>query len=355
MITRDADGSGVATDLPDRALERRTASLQAWMGHNVAGFSPPLTIEKIAGGQSNPTFRLRTGNGSYILRSKPEGPILPGAHAIEREARVMTALRRPSFPVPKVFGFCDDPLVFGSAFYVMEFVDGRILWDARLPDVPHSDRASYFMAMNATIAQLHAVDFAAHGLKGFGAGGDYVGRQIARFARQYQEDDVAGRDPFMDRLIEWLPRHQPVAVEDAIVHGDFRCDNLVFHPNEPRVIAVLDWELSTIGNPVADFAYHLLMYHLPAIEKASLIGVDLSALNIPPESSYIDAYCANSGRGQLPDLGFYLSFNLFRLAAIFHGIKGRLLRGNAKAATANQMAAAFPRVAEEAWKLAQTI
>jgi len=320
-----------------------------WMRVNVDGFTGPLKVEQFRGGQSNPTYRLFTPGRSYVLRRKPPGDILPGAHAIEREARVLQALRKVDFPVARVYAVCTDDLVIGTWFYVMEFIQGRIVWNVSFAEVPRADRPLYFDAMNATIAVLHQVDFGAIGLSDYGKPGNYFARQISRWTNQYLKDVDAGRDPHLDRLIEWLPANIPKSDDISIVHGDFRADNLIFHPTEPRIIAVLDWELSTLGHPLADFAYHLMMYRMPFDVFAGLKGHDLGELNIPSESQYVDAYCRRTGREGIPDLDFYVVFNMFRLAAIFHGIKGRLIRGNAASAHAADAAAKLPLIAEQAW------
>jgi aminoglycoside phosphotransferase (APT) family kinase protein len=320
-----------------------------WMRANVDGFTGPLKVEQFRGGQSNPTYRLFTPGRSYVLRRKPPGDILPGAHAIEREARVLQALRKVDFPVARVYGVCTDDRVIGTWFYVMEFIEGRIVWNVSFPDVPRADRPLYFDAMNATLANLHRVDFAAIGLSDYGKPGNYFARQISRWTNQYLKDVDAGRDVHLDRLIEWLPANIPTGDDNGIVHGDFRADNLIFHPTEPRVIAVLDWELSTLGHPLADFAYHLMMYRMPLDVFAGLKGHDLEELNVPSESQYVNAYCRRTGREGISDLDFYIVFNMFRLAAIFHGIKGRLIRGNAASAHAADAVAKLPLIAEQAW------
>ncbi|MGE0773924.1 MAG: phosphotransferase [Sphingomonadaceae bacterium] len=321
------------------------AALVRWMEANVEGYAGPLTVSQFKGGQSNPTYRLSTPGRSYVLRRKPPGQLLKGAHAVEREARVVSALARKSFPVPKVYGLCTDDAVIGSWFYVMEMVEGRIFWDATLPEVSREDRPVYFDAMNDTIARLHMVDYQAVGLGDYGKPGNYFARQISRWSRQYLEDTEAGRDPDMDRLVEWLPGAIPAGDETAIVHGDFRCDNMIFHPTEPKVLAVLDWELSTLGHPLADFAYHAMMYRMPPDIVAGLAGADLTALNIPSEEDYIAAYCRRTNRDAIPGWPFYIAFNFFRLAAIFHGIKGRVIRGTAASAHAKERAASFPALA----------
>lgn len=321
------------------------AALAQWMDANVAGYAGPLTVEQFKGGQSNPTYKLVTPGRSYVLRRKPPGETLKGAHAVDREARVLSALGGAGFPVAHVFGLCTDETVIGSWFYVMDMVEGRIIWDATFPDVPRGERPAYFDAMNAAIAQLHGIDYAAIGLGDYGKPGNYFARQIGRWSKQYLEDTDAGRDADMDALIEWLPAHIPVGEESSIVHGDFRCDNMIFHPTEPRVLAVLDWELSTLGHPLADFAYHAMMYQMPPDIVAGLGGIDVSALNIPSEADYVAAYCARTGRSGIPNWGFYVAFNYFRMAAIFHGIKGRVIRGTAANAHARERAKAFPRLA----------
>lgn len=322
------------------------AALARWMAENVAGYEGPLTVEQFKGGQSNPTYKLVTPKRSYVLRRKPPGQLLKGAHAVEREARVLSALGPAGFPVAHVFGLCTDDSVIGSWFFVMDMVEGRIFWDATFPDVPHEERHRYFDAMNATIAHLHRIDPEAVGLGDYGKPGNYFERQIGRWSKQYLEDADAGRDPGMDRLVEWLPANIPPGDETRIVHGDFRCDNMIFHPTEPRVIAVLDWELSTLGHPLADFAYHAMMYRMPPDIVAGLGGADIAALGIPGESDYVDLYCERVGRPRMPesDYAFYVAFNFFRLAAIFHGIKGRVIRGTAASSHARERAASLPRI-----------
>jgi aminoglycoside phosphotransferase (APT) family kinase protein len=312
----------------------------------------PLRIEQFKGGQSNPTYKLVTPNQAYVLRKKPPGPILKGAHAIEREAQVLTGLAKANFPVAGVHGLCADESTIGTPFYVMDMVEGRIFWDATLPEIAREERPAYFDAMNATIAALHAVDYEAVGLGDYGRPGNYFERQIGRWSKQYLEDTEAGRDPNMDRLLDWLPANIPPGDDTSIVHGDFRIDNIIFHPAEPRVLAVLDWELSTLGHPLADFAYHAMMYHMPPEIVAGLAGADIAAVNLPTEHDYIAAYCARTGREVIPDYAFYLAFNFFRLAAVFHGIKGRVIRGTAASSNAKDRAESLPRLAEIAWQIA---
>ncbi|MFC5463074.1 phosphotransferase [Massilia niabensis] len=327
--------------------------LAEWMREHVDGFSGPLTIDQFQGGQSNPTYRLTTPTGSYVMRRKPPGDILKGAHAVDREYRVIAALHSADFPVPRVYGLCTDPSVIGTEFYVMDMVHGRVIWDPRFAEVPSSERSRYFDEMNATIARLHSVDYSAIGLTDYGRSGNYFERQIARWSRQYQEDVLAGRDRNMDKLVEWLPENIPPGDETSIVHGDFRCDNMIFHPTEPRVLAVLDWELSTLGHPLADFAYHAMMYRLPPTIMSGLAGEDLGALGIPSEAEYVQAYCRRTGRDAIPGYEFYIAFNMFRFAAILHGIKGRQLRGNASSAKASDLASKFEPLTQLAWEQAE--
>lgn len=317
-------------------------ALVRWLAENIDGDFGSLKVEQFKGGQSNPTYKLITPERSYVLRRKPPGQLLPGAHAVDREARVLSALGGAGFPVAQVYGLCTDDSVIGSWFYVMEMVEGRIFWNAAFPDVRREDRAAYFDAMNAAIAQLHRIDFVAIGLSDYGKPGNYFARQIGRWSKQYFDDADAGRDPAMDQLIEWLSDNIPSGDESTIVHGDFRCDNLIFHPTEPQILAVLDWELSTLGHPLADFAYHAMMFRMPPHIVAGLGGKDIEKLGIPTESAYLRTYCERTGRDGIPGYDFYIAFNFFRLAAIFHGIKGRVIRGTAASASARERVKALP-------------
>jgi aminoglycoside phosphotransferase (APT) family kinase protein len=330
------------------------ARLEAWLADAVPDYAGPLAVEQFKGGQSNPTYRLVTPARSYVLRRKPPGKLLPGAHAVDREYRVISALHAQGFPVARAFALCEDESVIGTPFYVMAMVEGRIFWDATFPEVAADRRADYFDAMNATIAALHNVDPAAAGLGDYGKPGNYFERQIGRWSKQYLGDVEAGRVPAMDRLAEWLPRNVPQDDGDArIIHGDFRCDNMIFDATEPSVLAVLDWELSTLGHPLADFSYHLMMYRMPAGITAGLAGIDLAALNIPSEDEYVAAYCRRTGRDGIPHLDFYMAFNMFRLSAILHGIKGRVVRGTASSAHAEVAVAGLDGLAELGWAQAQ--
>ena len=322
------------------------AALARWMADHVPGFRGPVEVQQFKGGQSNPTYKLTSAQGVYVLRRRPMGPLAAGAHAVDREARVLTALAGVGFPVARVFGLCTDERVIGTAFYVMELVEGRIFWDAALSALPKAERAECYAEMNRTIARLHALDPSRLGLADFGKIGNYVQRQISRWTRSYLADSDAGRDPDMDSIIEWLPRATPAGDETCLVHGDFRCDNIIFHPSEPRILAVLDWELSTLGHPLVDFANHAMMYRMPPDIVAGLGGFNPCELGLPDEAAYIAQYCKNSGRSALPDYDFYIAFNFFRMAAIFHGIKGRVRRGQAASAHAAERAEAFPRLVQ---------
>ena len=328
--------------------------LEPWLVGHVAGFRGPLAAERFAGGQSNPSYRLDAASGAYVLRRKPPGALLPSAHAVDREFRVMRALAGTAVPVPRVHALCEDDQVIGSAFYVMEFLDGRIFWDPRLPDLAPAERAAMFDSMNAVIAALHSVDYAAVGLGDFGRPGNYMARQIARWSRQYRASET---QPIaaMDRLIEWLPLHLPPESAPAIVHGDYRMDNLVFHPKEPRVIGVLDWELSTIGDPLADFAYHAMSWRVTPELFRGLAGIDFAAAGIPDEAAYVAAYCRRAGRAAIPAWEFYMVYSLFRIAAILQGIAKRAIDGTAAGADAAAQGRLARPLAEQAWELAQQL
>jgi aminoglycoside phosphotransferase (APT) family kinase protein len=329
--------------------------LEVWLRGQVEGFRGPLAAERFAGGQSNPTYKLTAGSGNYVLRRKPPGPLLPSAHAVDREFRVMRALADTPVPVPRVHALCEDDGVIGSAFYVMEHLDGRIFWDQRLPEIASpAERAAMFQSMNAVIADLHRVDYGAVGLGDFGRPGNYMARQIARWSRQYRASETE-TIAAMDRLIDWLPEHLPPEGAPAIVHGDYRMDNLIFHPSEPRVIGVLDWELSTIGDPLADFAYHVLTWRVTPELFRGLAGVDFAALGIPDETAYVAAYCRRTGRAAIAGWEFYLVYSLFRIAAILQGIAKRAIDGTAAGADAVEQGRLARPLGEQAWALAQSL
>jgi aminoglycoside phosphotransferase (APT) family kinase protein len=328
------------------------AALAAYLRAHVADFSGPLVIEQYQGGQSNPTYRITAGHERYVLRRKPPGKLLPSAHAVDREYRVMSALAGTDVPVARMLALCEDEAIIGTAFYVMEYVEGRILWDPTLPGLTPAERAAHYDELNRVIAALHRVDYAAVGLGDYGRVGNYVERQIARWSKQYQS---AGIDaiPAMDRLIEWLPAHVPPGDETSIVHGDYRLDNVIFHPTEPRVLAVLDWELSTLGHPLSDFAYQVMAWRLTPQQFRGIAGCDLVALGIPSEQEYVAAYCRRTGRSGIPHFEFYLIFNMFRIAAILHGVLARARHGNAASDDAIATGSRARLIADVAWDMAQ--
>ena len=331
--------------------------LTDWLGRHAPALGQLKSIRQFNGGQSNPTYRVKTDAGVYVLRRKPPGAVLKGAHAVDREFRVISALHQAGFPVPAPLILCADETVIGSPFYLMEMIEGRIFWSPTLPDLSPDVRAAHFNALNTTIARLHSLNVSAIGLGDYGRPGNFFARQIARWSRQYLEDDLAGRDPNMDRLVAWLPEHAPQ--DDgaiSIVHGDFRADNAIFAPDNAQVRAVLDWELSTLGHPMGDFTYHLMMYRLPPHMIGGFAGVDLATLGIPSEADYLATYCERVGRTppSAQELRFYMAFNMFRLAAIFHGIKGRIARGTAASIHAQTMADNLPELAALAWAQTET-
>ena len=325
--------------------------LAAYLSERIPGFRAPVAIEQFRGGQSNPTYRLTAAGSRYVLRRKPPGKLLPSAHAVDREYRVMTALAGSDVPVPRTFCLCEDESVIGTAFYVMDYVEGRVFWDPALPGMSADERRAIFEEMNRVIAALHRVDFRALGLADYGRAGGYLSRQIARWTKQYRASETERIDA-MERLIEWLPQHVPPSDETTIVHGDYRLDNLVFHPGEPRILAVLDWELSTLGHPLADFAYHCMSWRIPGGTFRGMLGLDLRALGIPFEAEYVSAYCRRTGRGPIDaaDWDFYIAYNMFRAAGIAQGIMGRARDGTASSAHALEAGASARDMAERGWQ-----
>jgi len=341
-----------------------TEALASHLSQHLPGFAGPLQIEQFKGGQSNPTYKLLTPGAAYVMRSKP-GPaarLLPSAHAVEREFRVMRALAASDVPVAKMHLLCEDESVIGRAFYIMEFMDGRVMWDQSLPGSSNSERSAIYDEMNRVIAALHKVDVASVGLQDYGKPGNYFERQIGRWSKQYLAS-VTEEISAMDRLIDWLPAHVPAQALDAaqvsVVHGDFRLDNLVFHRTEPRVIAVLDWELSTLGHPLADFSYHCMSWHIAPGVFRGIGGLDHAALGIPAEGDYVRRYCQRTGRSAEDaealdaNWNFYLAYNLFRLASIMQGIVKRVVDGTAASEQARASGAATRTLAEMAWGFAQ--
>ena len=338
------------------------AALERYLVDQLPGFAGPLTVEQFKGGQSNPTYRLLTPTAQYVMRSKP-GPLaklLPSAHAIEREFRVMSALALTPVPVPTMHVLCEDESVIGRAFYVMQCVNGRVLWDQSLPGMTPDGRGAIYDEMNRVIAALHMVDVRAVGLADYGKPGNYFDRQIGRWSKQYQAS-VTEDIEAMNRLMDWLPKNMPASARDedqvSIVHGDYRLDNLMFHADEPRIVAVLDWELSTLGHPLADFSYHCMSWHIPPGVFRGIGGLDLAALGIPSEVDYVTRYCERTGRADpadlLADWNFYMAYNLFRIAAITQGIAKRALDGTAASEQARASGAATRALAERGWAFAQ--
>lgn len=329
--------------------------LESYLLAHLPGFQAPLTIERFAGGQSNPTYRLHGSDGTqYVLRKKPSGILLPSAHAVEREYRVIAALQSTNVPVAPSFHLCEDSAVIGTPFYVMGFVQGRVFWDPTLPELAREERATLYENVNHVIADLHSVDPASVGLTDYGKPGDFLARQTARWSRQYRASETAPQ-PAMNKLIEWLPSHVPRTSAATIVHGDLRLDNMIIHPTEPRVVALLDWELSTLGDPLADFSYHMLTWHLRADEFRGMAGANLAGLGIPEADAYLARYVERSGRpAPPPDVWeVYLIYNLFRLAAILQGIAKRVEEGTAAHATARETGAKARPIGELAWRRAQ--
>jgi aminoglycoside phosphotransferase (APT) family kinase protein len=321
---------------------------------HVDGFRGPLSISQFKGGQSNPTYKLTADSGQYVLRRKPPGKLLKSAHAVDREFRVISALYAAGFPVPRPLVLCEEDAIIGTTFFVMEFVEGRIFWDLDLPGLDVAERAAIYDNVNETIARLHTIDYAAIGLDDYGKPGNYFSRQISRWSGQYRASET-GVVKAMDALIEWLPENIPEDESASIVHGDFRLDNMIVHPTEPRVIAVLDWELSTIGHPLADFTYHLMTWQMPQIGIGSvgLAGKNLTELGIPGEEAYLRQYCRRTGRDDgIPDRNFYSAFNFFRLAAILQGIAGRVRDGTAASAHAAEAVNSVEPLADMGWRYA---
>jgi len=315
------------------------------------------TIEQFKGGQSNPTYRLTAADGKrYVLRRKPPGKLLPSAHAVDREYRVTKALFEVGFPVAKPVVLCEDESVIGTAFYVMDYVEGRVLWDQSLPGMSKSERFAIWDEMNRVIARLHTIDFQKIGLADFGKPGAYIARQVARWSKQYRASETE-RVEAMDNLIAWLPENIPPETGTTVVHGDFRLDNAIYHPGEPRILAVLDWELSTLGDPLADFAYHCMSWHIPPGQFRGIAGLDLEALGIPTEAEYVKRYCERTGREGIDPShwDFYLAYNLFRIAAILQGILKRVVDGTAASAHARDAGSRAKPMAELGWKQVEKI
>ena len=354
-LDRQQAFSGTKETTP--ALRMDVVRLEGFLARNVVGFAGPLSVKQFKGGQSNPTYLLKTPAQSYVLRRKPPGKLLPSAHAVDREYRVIRALHAQNFPVAEPLVYCGDESVAGTPFYVMNFVNGRVFWEPQMPGSNPAERVAVYDAMNETIARLHSFDPGKIGLSDFGKGENYVARQVERWSNQYRASETEKIDA-MERLILWLPSHMPPSGPARVVHGDYRLDNLIIESHAPQVAAVLDWELSTLGDPLADFSYHLMAWHMPHSESAagtaSLVGHDLKALGIPSMTEYVDAYVERTGLDPRRHLSVYLAYNFFRIAAILQGIVGRVRDGTATSEFAPAKAEMIRPLAEKAWEFAKS-
>src|SRR5580693_2711313 len=353
MTTIDRQSAFSGTREVAERLRFDVARLEAYLREHIAGFAGPIVVSQFKGGQSNPTYLVETPLRRYVLRRKPPGKLLPSAHAVDREHRVISALYAQGFPVAEPVLYCADEAIVGTAFFVMAHVEGRVFWEPQMPDSSPAERAAVYDAMNATLARLHTFDPTIIGLSDYGRGENYVARQVERWSKQYrasQTDVIAD----MERLINWLPEHLPPAQPPRLVHGDYRLDNIILAPGEPAVAAVLEWELSTLGDPLADFSYHLMQWHMPPSDAGtgSLVGEDLAALGIPPLETYVNAYVARTGLNPRPCLPVYFAYNFFRLAAILQGIVGRVRDGTATSAYAAAKAEMVGPLAAKAWEFA---
>ncbi len=336
-----------------RPVEERhrfdTDRLTAYVKQHVENFSGMLDVQQFKGGQSNPTYMLSAGGKKYVLRRKPPGKLLPSAHAVDREYRIITALRDSGVPVARSYVLCEDETVIGTPFYIMDFVDGRVIWDQSMPGASNAERAAIYDELNRVIARLHQVDYAALGLTDYGKPGNYLQRQIARWTKQYRASETEKIEA-MDKLIDWLPQNIPPGEETTIVHGDYRLDNVIFHRSEPRILAVLDWELSTLGHPLADFSYHCMSWRLSGNEFRGLLGLDLPTLGIPTEQQYVARYCERTGRREIAHWDFYMAYNMFRLAGILQGIMGRVVDGTAASEHAMEQGKRARPMAQAGWR-----
>ncbi len=350
-IDRQSDFSGTR-EVAER-LRFDVSRLEAYLRDHVAGFSGPAVVNQFKGGQSNPTYLIKTPLRRYVLRRKPPGKLLPSAHAVDREYRVIGALHAQTFPVPEPILYCADEAITGTAFFLMAHVDGRVFWEPDMPGSTPVERAAVYDAMNATLARLHSFNPAAIGLADYGRGENYVARQVERWSRQYRASETQTIDE-MERLIAWLPAHLPPPQPPRLVHGDYRLDNVILAPDAPAIAAVLDWELSTLGDPLADFSYHLMQWHMPPADAGtgSLFGCDLAALGLPTLDAYVDAYVARTGLDPRPHLAVYFAYNFFRIAAILQGIAGRVRDGTATSAYAAAKSELVRPLAAKAWEFA---
>ncbi len=347
----DAQAAFSGTTVPEGADAVDEGKLSAWMADNVEGFEGPIEVRKFAGGQSNPTYKIIAKSGDYVLRRKPFGPLLPSAHAVDREFKVIAGLYPTGYPVAKPYGLCKDDSVIGSWFYIMGMVEGRTIWDGAMPGASPSERRATYEAMIDALAALHAVDVEAAGLSDYGKPGNYFGRQVDRWTKQYRLSETETM-PEMERLITWLPATLPDQTRTSIVHGDYRIDNMIFAANEAKVIAVLDWELGTLGDPLADFTYVAMAWVTDNAGRSGVQDLDRAALGIPELDEMTARYCAATGRDSVPDLNWYFAYNFFRLAGIIQGIKKRVIDGTANSSHARDMSDRVYPLAEAAWAFA---
>ncbi len=347
----NAEEAFVGTVEPEGADRLDEARLAEWMQANVAGFQGPFKLTKFKGGQSNPTYKIEAPSGNYVLRRKPFGPLLPSAHAVDREFRVQNALHKAGFATAPQYGLCTDDSVVGSWFYVMGMVDGRTIWDGAMPSDPPAYRRATYDAMIDTLADLHSVDVAAAGLSDFGKPGNYFGRQVERWTKQYKLAETEHMD-VVERLIEWLPATLPEQTRTSVVHGDYRIDNMIFAHDRPEVLAVLDWELSTLGDPLADFTYVAMAWVTENGGRSGVMDLDRKALGIPELEEVVERYCQATGRDSVPDMNWYFAYNFFRLTGIIQGIKKRVIEGTASSSHARTMSERVQPLADKAWEYA---
>ena len=348
----DAQAAFSGTSAPQGADILDQDRLTQWMSANVAGFAGPIEVLKFAGGQSNPTYRINAASGSYVLRRKPYGVLLPSAHAVDREYRVIAGLYPTGFPVAQPHGLCTDDSVIGTMFYIMGMVEGRTIWDGAMPGATPASRTAHYNAMIDTLAALHSIDIAAAGLDDYGRPGNYFERQVSRWTKQYRAAETETM-PDMERLIAWLPQTLPAQTRTSIVHGDYRIDNMIFAPDAPTVVAVLDWELGTLGDPLADFTYVAMAWVTENAGRSGVMDLDRAALGIPELDAMVARYCAATGRDGVPDMNWYFAYNFFRLAGIIQGIKKRVIAGTANSAHARDMSERVQPLVDSAWRFAR--
>jgi len=353
-MTENQTSSVPSTQAVQEKHQVDISKLQTWMETNVESFTGTIEVSQFSGGQSNPTFLLEAGGKTYVMRRKPPGQLLRGAHAVDREYKVLTALGQTDVPVPRTYALCTDEDVLGTWFYIMDYCEGRIFWAPHLEEVSKGERAAIYEGMVDALARLHNADYKDIGLQDFGREGNYVARQINTWSKQYRAAATEEFEP-MERLLEWLPENIPADDKTTVIHGDFRLDNMIFHPTEPRVIAILDWELSTLGNPLADFNYNCLPYSMPLGGRFSgLLGQDIDGMGIPSGDDYIAMYCERTGRSSIDNWDFYTAFNMFRLSAIAEGIMVRIKNGTAASAEAMETAKTARPLAERAWGIVES-